>query len=87
MVSPYGVAVVILVLTSRPASVPVEPIIAMLGVIMMLNLLIMLNAPAITRSPYIAPAFAVVGAVLGVLQAALGVQAVLTGLRLAGVLT
>jgi multiple antibiotic resistance protein len=87
VVSPYGVAVVILVLTSRPTSVPVEPIIAMLGGIMLLNLLVMLNAPAITRSPYIAPAFAVVGAVLGVLQAALGVQAVLTGLRLAGVLT
>ncbi len=86
VVSPYGVAVVILVLTSRPAAVPVEPIIAMLGGIMLLNLLVMLNAPAIARSPYIAPAFAVVGAVLGVLQAALGVQAVLTGLRLAGVL-
>ena len=86
VVSPYGVAVVILVLTSRPASVPVEPIIAMLGGIMLLNLVVMLNARRIASSPYIAPAFAVVGAVLGVLQAALGVQAVLSGLRLAGVL-
>jgi len=86
VVSPYGVAVVILVLTSRPASVPIEPIIAMLVGIMLLNLLVMLFARAIARSPYIAPAFAVVGAVLGVLQAALGVQAVLSGLHLAGVL-
>ena len=51
---------------------------------MLLNLIVMLNSPAIARSAYIAPAFAVVGAVLGVLQAALGVQAVLVGLRLAG---
>ena len=57
----------------------------MLAGIMLLNLIVMLNAPAIARSAYIAPAFAVVGAVLGVLQAALGVQAVLVGLRLAGI--
>lgn len=86
VVSPYGVAVVILVLTSRPQFVPIEPILAMLGGIMLLNLLVMLNAHRIAGSPYIGPAFAVVGAVLGVLQAALGVQAILVGLRLAGVL-
>ena len=86
VVSPYGVAVVILVLTSRPEFVPVEPILAMLGGIMLLNLLVMLNAHRIAGSPYIGPAFAIVGAVLGVLQAALGVQAILVGLRLAGVL-
>jgi multiple antibiotic resistance protein len=85
VVSPYGVAVVILVLTSRPEFVPVEPIFAMLGGIMLLNLLVMLAANRIAKSPYIAPAFAVVGAVLGVLQAALGIQAVLVGLRLAGI--
>jgi multiple antibiotic resistance protein len=87
VVSPYGVAVVILVLTSRPAGVPIEPILAMLGGIMLLNLVVMLNAQRIAASAYIAPIFAVLGAVLGVLQAALGVQAVLTGLRLAGVVT
>ncbi|MEJ2257974.1 MAG: MarC family protein [Woeseiaceae bacterium] len=85
VVSPYGVAVVILVLTSRPAFVPITPILAMLGGIMLLNLLVMLGARRIASSPYIAPAFAVVGAVLGVLQAALGIQAILVGLRLAGV--
>jgi multiple antibiotic resistance protein len=85
VVSPYGVAVVILVLTSRPDFVSLAPILAMLGGIMLLNLLAMLGARRIASSPYIAPAFAVVGAVLGVLQAALGVQAILVGLRLAGV--
>jgi multiple antibiotic resistance protein len=86
VVSPHGVAVVILVLTSRPANVPIEPIIAMLGGMMLLNLLVMIGARKISGSPYIAPVFAIVGAVLAVLQAALGVQAVLVGLRLAGVI-
>lgn len=86
VVSPYGVAVVILVLTSRPESVPIEPILAMLGGIMLLNLIVMLNAHRIASSTYIAPVFAILGAVLGVLQAALGIQAILAGLRLAGVI-
>lgn len=85
IVSPYGVAVVILVLTSRPPGVPVEPIMAMLGGIMLLNLAVMLSAHRIVRSPYLAPTFAVIGSVLAVLQAALGIQAILVGLRLAGI--
>lgn len=86
VVSPYGVAVVVLVLTSRPDTVPMMPILAMLGGIMLLNLVVMLNAQRIATSPYIAPLMAVVGSVLAVLQAALGVHAVLVGLALAGVL-
>jgi multiple antibiotic resistance protein len=86
VVSPYGVAVVILVLTTRPESVPLLPILAMLGGIMVLNAVVMLNAQRIAASPYIGPIMAIIGSVLAVLQAALGVQAVLTGLRLAGVI-
>jgi multiple antibiotic resistance protein len=86
VVSPYGVAVVVLVLTSRPDTVPATPILAMLGGIMLLNLVVMLNARRIATSPYIAPAMAIVGSVLAVLQAALGVQAVLAGLKLAAVI-
>jgi multiple antibiotic resistance protein len=86
VVSPYGVAVVILVLTTRPETVPITPILAMLGGIMVLNLIVMLYAQRIATSPYIAPLMAIVGSVLAVLQAALGVQAVLVGLTLAGAL-
>jgi multiple antibiotic resistance protein len=86
VVSPHGVAVVILVLTTRPESVPLLPILAMLGGIMILNAVVMLNAQRIAGSPYIGPIMAIVGSVLGVLQAALGVQAMLTGLGLAGVI-
>ena len=85
IVSPYGVAVVILVLTTRPDVVSVVPILAMLAGIMLLNLVAMLNAGRIVRSTYLAPAMAVIGSVLAVLQAALGVQAILIGLRLSGV--
>ncbi len=85
IVSPYGVAVVILVLTTRPDFVSVVPILAMLVGIMLLNGVVMLNAHRIARSAYLAPTMAVVGSVLAVLQAALGIQAVLAGLRLAGV--
>ena len=86
VVSPYGVAIVILVLSTRPDSVPITPILAMLVGIMLLDLTVMLNAHRIAGSAYIAPFMAVLGSVLGVLQAALGVQAVLTGLKLAEVL-
>jgi len=87
IVSPYGVAVVILVLTTRPESVPLLPILAMLGSIMLLNCVVMLNAQRIAGSPWIGPAMAILGSVLGVLQAALGVQAVLAGLRMTGVIS
>ena len=87
VVSPYGVAVVILVLTTRPETVPLLPILAMLAGIMLLNLVVMLNAQRIASSAFIGPAMAILGSVLGVLQAALGVQAVLVGLRMAGVIS
>jgi small neutral amino acid transporter SnatA (MarC family) len=86
VVSPYGVAVVVLVLSTRPADVSASPILAMLVGIMLLDLLVMLNAHRIVASPYLAPVMAVVASVLAVLQAPLGVQAVLAGLRMAGII-
>ena len=85
IVSPYGIAIVILVLTTRPDSVPLGPIVGMLGGIMSLNALAMLVSHRIVRSIYLVPVLTIVASVLAVLQAALGVHAVLTGLKLAGV--
>lgn len=85
--SPYGIAVVILVLTTRPDTVPLVPILSMLAGIMLLNLVVMLNAQRIEGSSFIGPAMAILRSVLGVLQAALGVQVVLVGLRMAGVIS
>jgi hypothetical protein len=52
---------------------------------MAINTLVMLVAHRIAGSPYLAPVMIVVKSVLAVLQAALGVHAILIGLRLAGV--
>lgn len=59
----------------------------MLGGIMLLNALVMLVAHRIARSMFLVPILLVVASVLAVLQAALGVQTVLTGLKLAGVIS
>jgi len=60
------------------------PVYAMLVGIMLLNFLAMLLAHSIAKSDLFAPLLAILSAVLGVLQAAFGVQAIITGLRLVG---
>jgi multiple antibiotic resistance protein len=84
VVSPYGVAVVILTMTLRPADADVWPIIAILAALMTLNFVIMMLAGRILATDIIAPLLAIVGSILAVLQAALGVHMLLVGLRLAG---
>jgi len=83
IVSPYGIAIVILVLTIRPDAVPLTSILVMLGAIMLLNAMVMLIAHRIARSIYLLPGLVVIAAVLSVLQVALGVQLVITGVMLA----
>lgn len=84
IVSPYGVAVVILTMTLRPPEAAIWPIFAMLAALMTLNFVVMLLAGRILATDIVAPLLAIVGSVLAVLQAALGVQMFLVGLRLAG---
>ena len=84
LVSPYGIAIVILVLTTKPNPISSIPIIVMLVGIMLLNTGGMLIAHRIARSTFIAPTMMIVASVLAVLQAALGIQAILSGLKLAG---
>jgi type III secretory pathway component EscR len=57
----------------------------MLVGIMLVNTSVMLAAHRIAGSMYLVPTVAVVSSVLLVLRAALGIQAVRTGLKLAGV--
>ena len=71
---------------TRSDSATLTPIIAMLLGIMSLNAMVMLVAHRIAQSMYLVPTLAVVSSVLAVLQAALGIQMVLTGLRMAGVI-
>ena len=75
IVTPYGIAVLIIGVTlGRHDSDS-----GRVAFVLLLNLLAMLFADRILKAPFVAPALGIVGAVLGVLQIALGVQAAADG--------
>jgi multiple antibiotic resistance protein len=83
IVTPYGIAVLIIAVTlSRAAMIPILGVVA---IVLLLDLLAMLFADRILKAPFVAPVLGIVGAVLGVLQIALGVQAAVVGLRVLGI--
>ena len=83
IVTPYGIAVLIIGVTLDPTRM--IPILGVLAFVLLLNLLAMLFADRILKAPFVAPALGIVGAVLGVLQIALGVQAAGDGLHMMGI--
>ena len=83
IVTPNGIAVLILILTLRPAES--LTILGVAAFVLALDLLAMLGAGLILKVPFITPALGIVGSVMGILQVALGVQAVADGLRLLGI--
>jgi multiple antibiotic resistance protein len=85
IVTPYGIATVIILLSISPDSFYVMGITAALIGVMVLNLLAMLYARKILKAIGIMP-LQIVGSVLSVLQVALGVQMILGGLRIIGLL-
>ena len=54
----------------------------MAAFVLVLDLLAMLSADLIAKTPFITSGLDIVGCVMGILQVALGVQAVVEGLRL-----
>jgi len=84
VVTPYGIAVVIIVLATSPGLAYGIAVIAILLGVMVLNLLAMLFARQILRTIGIMP-LQVLGAVLSVLQVALGVQMILWALAMLGI--
>ena len=86
IVTPYGIAVVILILHLRGPDESMLPILGLLSLILALDLAAMLAARTILRLPVVPALLQIVGAVMGILQVALGVQAMIGGLRLAGVI-
>lgn len=84
VVTPYGIAVVIIVLATSPGLTYGIAVIAILLGVMVLNLLAMLYARQILRTIGIMP-LQVLGAVLSVLQVALGVQMILWSLAMLGI--
>jgi multiple antibiotic resistance protein len=84
VLTPYGIAAVIVLLAASAEAARTETILGLVVGVMVLNLLAMLFARRILVGPVIV-VLQVLGAVLGVLQVALAVQFVLTGLARLGV--
>jgi multiple antibiotic resistance protein len=80
VVTPYGVAGLVAVLSSSQDSWRTELVLGIAAGIMVLNLLAMLAARAVMRGMY-AMSLRVLGAILGVLQVALAVEIVIRGLQ------
>jgi multiple antibiotic resistance protein len=85
IVTPYGIAVLIVLVTlGRGNTTRLLEILVTAGVVLLLDLLAMLSAERVLKAPFVAPALAIVGAVMAVLQVALSVQAILLACRLLG---
>ena len=84
IVTPYGVAALIVLLASSPDTLWTLRILAIVLAVMVLNLLAMLNVRRIMAGMTVV-ALQILGAVLGVLQVALAVQLILRALHTLGV--
>jgi multiple antibiotic resistance protein len=82
IVTPYGIAVLILLVTIRPQHIWL--ILALTFIIFVLDLLAMLGAEFIMRRSFLVTVLGIIGTILGVLQVALGVQAVVNALHILG---
>jgi multiple antibiotic resistance protein len=87
IVTPYGIAVVIMLVTLAEGNVDlISRILGIAAAVLVMDFLVMLVADRILNVPMGRPALGIFGAVLGVLQIALGVQAMIVGLRMLDVL-
>lgn len=85
IVTPYGVAVLIMLMTLAPDSQERLQILGLAALVLVLDLLAMLAAERILKAPFVAIALGISGSVMAVLQIALGVQAIVVGLRILGI--
>lgn len=85
IVTPYGVAAVIVLMTLTPDFVTRGEIFAALLGLMLLNLVAMLFAKQVLK--YAGMPMQLLGTVLGIIQVALGLQIILAGLRGLGLLS
>ena len=84
VLTPYGLAAVIVLLVLSPGAGRTGVIVATLVVVMLLNLLTMVFVRPLLRT--VGPVLLAIGIVLGVLQLALSVQIILAALHGLGVL-
>lgn len=84
IVTPYGIAVLILLATLRSEHLP--EIFAVTAGILVLDFLVMLFADLILKSPIVSIILGIFGSVVGILQVALGIEVVLDGLFTLGLI-
>lgn len=84
IVTPYGLALLILLFTLYPLTSGGLGILAIASFVLALDLMVMLCSDAFAKIPFLKPGLNILGCVMGVLLIALGVQAVADGLRLLG---
>jgi multiple antibiotic resistance protein len=83
IVTPYSIAVLVLLMTLAPEQSPGwRLILGVAGAVLVIDLITMLNAQRILKAAYVPAVLGVVGTVMAVPQIALAVQAVVVGLRL-----
>lgn len=82
IVTPYGIAVIILLIALHPEGL--WQILGLTIIVFVLDLLAMLGADQIERKSSVISLIGIIGAVMGVLQVALGVQAVINALHMLG---
>ena len=83
IVTPHGIAVLVVLVSASNAMV--TEILALTAVVLVLDLLAMLFADRILKTAFVASSLNIAGAVMGVLQVALGVEVIVFALRLLGV--
>ena len=79
--TPYGIALVIMILTVRAGTAYVLPVLLATGVVLVVDLAVMLVAERIVTRPTVVKAAAIVGVIMAVLMLSLGVQAGFEALR------
>lgn len=85
IVTPFGIAVLMISLRLRPGNVAVLEILALVAAVLVLDLIAMLCAERILSTPSMSSAFQIMGAVMVVLQVALSIELLLYGLRLVAI--
>jgi multiple antibiotic resistance protein len=87
IVTPYGIAVLIMLVTLREGNTAVIlQVYALTALVLALDLLAMLTADRILKTPVLAAGLAIAGVVMGVLQVAVGVQAFAEALHMLGLM-
>jgi multiple antibiotic resistance protein len=84
IVTPYGIALLIVLAALRAEDTSVIQIVGIVAFVLLLDLIAMLYAERILSTPFVALALGITGAVMGVLQVALSVSAMVLALRILG---